>query len=315
MTVKTNLDIERAVIVTRATELDELAVRFGTVRQARFYIEQSGHPFEPIVRAHDTYSYAVDAIKKSLPRDLRQHVIERSLVPQYAFSKSDLVIIIGQDGLVSNTAKYLDEQAILAVNPNPALYDGVLLPFSVQTAQENMNRIIDGNSPLRDITLATTSLTDGQTLLAFNDFFIGARTHVSARYTIRHGDREEYHSSSGVIIATGAGSTGWMKSVYTGAAGVIHSLGGHVTPQEMAPSMPWDADYLLFAVREPFPSRVTGTDIVFGKITKEEPLIIQSQMAQNGVIFSDGIEADYLEFNSGADAKISIAPKKVHLIS
>ena len=37
-------------------------------------------------------------------------------------------------------------------------------------------------------------------------------------------------------------------------------------------------------------------------------------MPQNGVIFSDGIEEDYLAFNSGAVARIALAEKKVHLL-
>ena len=41
--------------------------------------------------------------------------------------------------------------------------------------------------------------------------------------------------------------------------------------------------------------------------TAREPLRLRSQMAENGVIFSDRIEADFLEFNSGAEAQIAVA--------
>ncbi len=37
-------------------------------------------------------------------------------------------------------------------------------------------------------------------------------------------------------------------------------------------------------------------------------------MATNGIIFSDGVEADYLEFNSGAELTLSTAPTKASLI-
>jgi hypothetical protein len=39
-------------------------------------------------------------------------------------------------------------------------------------------------------------------------------------------------------------------------------------------------------------------------------MILVSQMAENGVVFSDGIEADYLEFNSGTRASIGVAEKQ-----
>lgn len=76
----------------------------------------------------------------------------------------------------------------------------------------------------------------------------------------------------------------------------------------------WGADYLQFTVREPFPSRTTGVSIVFGHVSAREPLQITSYMPENGVIFSDGVESDFLEFRSGVAAEISIAEKKGQLV-
>lgn len=47
---------------------------------------------------------------------------------------------------------------------------------------------------------------------------------------------------------------------------------------------------------------------------KGQPTERVSRMPQNGVLFSDSVEADYLQFNSGAIAKIGLAEKEVHLI-
>ena len=77
----------------------------------------------------------------------------------------------------------------------------------------------------------------------------------------------------------------------------------------------WDASYLFYTVREPFPTKTTGTSLVFGRVTPETPLILESRMAENGVIFSDGIEQDFLEFNSGTQAVIGLAEKKGVLVS
>lgn len=75
----------------------------------------------------------------------------------------------------------------------------------------------------------------------------------------------------------------------------------------------WDSDFLYYSVREPFPSNTTDTRLVFGKI-EGSPLQVTSQMPENGVIFSDGIEQDFLQFNSGIEAKISVAEKKGYLV-
>jgi hypothetical protein len=69
-------------------------------------------------------------------------------------------------------------------------------------------------------------LSDGQRLLAFNDLYLGARTHVSARYTLRYGERADSQSSSGIIVSTGAGLSGWLSSVFTLAQGLTEATGG-----------------------------------------------------------------------------------------
>lgn len=307
-------DYETAIIVTRKTELDDLAARFATASQARFYLEHAGQNFEPVQAAHDRYYSVLREVRGTIPKTLKTQVIDRSMLPQFTFGEHDLVVTIGQDGLVSNTAKYLSDQPILAVNPDPALYDGVLLPFTIETFAAGLGRTLVGESPIARVTLARTDLSDGQTLLAFNDFFVGASSHVSARYTIEAGGVSEFHSSSGIIVSTGAGSSGWLQSIYRGAAGVVEALGGRVMPPPDGGRLRWDDEHLVFAVREPFPSKATGTSIIYGTITRDEPLRLTSHMGSNGVIFSDGIESDYLQFNRGATATISIAPRKAHLI-
>ena len=41
---------------------------------------------------------------------------------------------------------------------------------------------------------------------------------------------------------------------------------------------------------------------------------VESDMASDGVIFSDGVEADYLEFNAGSIARIGPARQKARLV-
>jgi len=76
----------------------------------------------------------------------------------------------------------------------------------------------------------------------------------------------------------------------------------------------WDADYLYYCVREPFLSRTSGVSLVIGRISKNKPLHLTSQTPSGAVIFSDGIENDFIEFNSGNSAYITVANKKTKLI-
>jgi NAD kinase len=305
---------ENVIIVTRKTELDDLVARFNTRAQARFYLEQEGQSFERIEIAHEKHELVLSKVRQAVPTGFKSQLIDRELVPRFTFGEADLVVTVGQDGLVSNTAKYLAGQPILAVNPDPERFDGVLLPFNADNVEQQLCTTLYGPLHAKKVTLALAELTDGQTLMAFNDFFIGARSHVSARYRIEIGDKSETQSSSGIIVSTGAGSTGWLQSVYAGAAGVIEALGGQVVPPANGGRLNWDTEHLVYSVREPFPSIATRTSIVHGVFTDRTPLKITSEMASNGVVFSDGVEADYLEFNSGAEVTLSTAPNKAMLI-
>jgi NAD kinase len=302
---------EKVVLITRKTRLDELVERFNTRAQARFYIEHAGGDFSAYVLEHDAYQRSLEVAKRSIETGLRIQVMDRSLAPTYVFSKNDVVVTLGQDGLVANAAKYVGGQPILAVNPDPERFDGILLPFAPGDLHASLQRTLAGEMQVRSVTLAEAKLKDGQRLLAFNDLFIGAGTHVSARYRIRYGDKRENHSSSGIIVSTGAGSTGWLSSIFNETSGIVSFLGGAtVKPLRME----WEESRLLFVVREPFVSLHSQSTIVAGSILPHSPLAIESQMPAGGVIFSDGVEADHLDFNSGAIANIRIAEEKANLV-
>jgi hypothetical protein len=70
---------------------------------------------------------------------------------------------------------------------------------------------------------------------------------------------------------------------------------------------PWDADRLTFAVREFFPTKTLSAELVFGAVAREQELKIRSRMPDNGVIFSDGMEVDFLRFTAGMEATITVS--------
>lgn len=314
------MPFEKIILVTRKTRLEGLVERFNTRPQARFYINQNARQvdaastdaFDLYQHENDVYYAAVDALRADLQSLARVQVIERSYLPNFIFTDSDLVVTVGVDGLVVNTAKYLNGQPVVAVNPDPARIDGVLLPFTVQEALPVVRRVLEGRYRVVPIAMAEARLNDGQSLLAFNDLFIGARSHVSARYRIGCGKRSEVHSSSGIIVSTGVGATGWLSSMFNMANGLARGFGG--LHSLSAPAMEWDTDRLVFVVREPFISKTSGAEIVCGTIGPDQPLSIESQMPEGGVIFSDGVEADFLAFNAGSVATIRLAQRRTNLV-
>lgn len=303
----------KIILITRATRLEELMARFITTGQAKFYIEHLGADFSDYELEHKTYKNAVKEAETQLTAIGRVQILDRAFLPNFVFGNEETVVVLGQDGLVANTLKYLKEQPVIAVNPDPNRWDGVLLPFDVKDLSKVVVDVFARRRTFREITMAKATLNNGQSLYGVNDLFIGQRSHVSARYQISVGYTTEQHSSSGIIISTGLGSTGWLKSILAGAGGIGHAFGRSFKPL-LPKDFSWEADYLFYTVREPFPSKSSDVTLVFGKITDKFPMNLVSKMPENGVIFSDGIESDFLEFNSGIQALIGLADKKGHLV-
>ena len=308
---------DKIIVVTRKTPLEELIERFNSRAQAKFYIEHSGAQFQDYEEEHDAYHRSLDVLKRSLPRHPPSQWIERSFLPTFQFGTRDLIVTIGQDGLVVNVAKYLTTQPILAFNPDPSRIDGVLIPFPVPVAKRLLPRVLEGRVKLKRISMAEAELNDGQTLIGVNDLFIGPRSHISAKYVLQVGQHREPQSSSGIIISTGTGSTGWLQSIITGSAAVTKTVvkASFKMPTPERYRLDGESDELYFAVREPFTSRTSKATLVFGRIGPGDYLYVTSQMPGYGVIFSDGIEHDFVAFNSGAIAKIGVASRKAHLIT
>lgn len=295
----------KVVLVTRRTRLEELLAKHHTLAQARFYIEHLGADFSDYVKENAAYAQSLRVTVDALQAWGRYQVLDRSFLANYVFAPDDIVVALGQDGLVANTMKYLDGQPLLGLNPEPSRWDGLLLPFEPDDLAALLPEVAADKRPIKAVTMAQVTLSDGQRMRAANDLFIGPRTHTSALYELEVAGQTEAQSSSGVIVSTGLGSTAWMKSLLTGAMSIAQRLQPRrpVVQERQA----WDAQQLTFAVREPFASKASQAALVFGQVTRASPLKLRSRMPENGVIFSDGIESDFLRFNAGVQATVTLA--------
>ena len=304
--------MNKVVLIKRRTRYEELKRRYNTVEQARFYIEHLGADFSDYEREDKTYNAALENIRNLIRPCARLQEIDREYLPNMIFGKDDIVIAVGQDGLVANAMKYLDGQPLIGVNPDPARWDGVLLPFETGEIGKVLPKVINGTFDTKNVTMGKVETKDGQVLYAVNDFFIGVANHTSARYNINYRNRVENQSSSGIIISTGFGMTGWHKSIMAEFVGIAKAFGLNYVTELHAD---WGARQLIFQVREPYPSRFTQADIVFGKIMDNEKLVITSNMSENGVVFSDGVIDDTIDFNAGMEITIGVSDRIGRLVT
>ena len=290
----------RAVFVTRESDYQLLLRRHATHEQARFFLKTRGQSLDQVEARHARFLSALRMVRSMVPARWRQAEVGRADFDRFLFGPEDIVIAVGQDGLVANVSKYLSGQPVIGVNPDPALYDGVLVRFAPEEMKHLLPAIGEGQFDVEHLTMADARFEDGTRLRALNEIFIGHRSHQSARYEITANGERETQSSSGIIVATGTGATGWARSI-------MEATGTHIP-------LVRDENAVSFFVREAFPSIATGTSIRAGRIEASDSLAITSRMNQDGVVFADGIEQHYVPFDWGQRVEVSAADVSLELV-
>jgi hypothetical protein len=149
--------------------------------------------------------------------------------------------------------------------------------------------------------MVRATLDDGQELLALNEILVGHESHQSARYALEFDGARERQSSSGLIVASGTGATGWAASINRQRA------------QPLTLPSPTD-DRLAWFVREPWPSPATATTLTAGIAGRGRALRITNERNGGAVAFGDGIEADRLVVDAGQRLTLTTADRTLHLV-
>ena len=287
----------RVVVVHRRTEYDELLATHGTRGQAAFFLSTRERDIAELEDRHRLTQQAVATAVAAIPVEWRRGTVERSDVSRFLFATDDVIVVVGQDGLVANVAKYLDGQPVIGIDPEPARNAGIL----VTHAARELKDLLLSTGQVTERTMVQASLDDGQQLLALNEIFIGHPSHQTARYELLPpATSGESQASSGVIVATGTGATGWCQSV---------ALERGSRLELPAPSEP----RLVWFVREAWPSPASGTNLTEGELDGTQlSMTIKSDRL---VAFGDGIEADALTLNWGQTVRIGRASKSLRLVA
>ncbi|MFJ1896442.1 MULTISPECIES: hypothetical protein [unclassified Streptomyces] len=292
----------RAVLVHRTTEYEELLARHGTHGQAAFFLTSRGRSIEEVARRHERTRQALSEVAAAVPLQWRQSRVERQDLDRFLFAPEDVVVVVGQDGLVANAAKYLSGQPVVGIDTDPGRNPGILVRHRPADAAALLRAAVAPGGRADELTMVEAVADDTQRLLALNEIYLGPPGHQTARYRIGPDTTDspaEPQASSGVLVGTGTGATGWLRSLWQER---------HSRLTLPAPTDP----RLLWFVREAWPSPVTGTSLVSGELGHGQGLRLTVE-SDRVVVFGDGMEADALELTWGQTVRLGIAPTSLRL--
>lgn len=291
----------RVVVVSRRSELAELLDRHGTRGAAGYFLRQRGRGLDEVQAHHDALEASLTEVGSAIPAQWRRGAVDRSDLSRFLFAPEDIVIAVGQDGLVANVAKYLSGQPVIGVDPEPGRNPGVLVRFSASAVSRQLQLLQAGGAATESRTMVQAALDDGQRLAGLNEIYFGHGSHQSARYSLSTPDgRRERHSSSGVVIGTGTGATGWCASISRERAASPR------LPDPVTAELAW-------FVREAWPSPATGADLTAGLLEPGQALELTSEGEQL-VCFADGIETDHLAPAWGQRVSVGLADNHLTLV-
>ncbi|KOG49971.1 inorganic polyphosphate kinase [Streptomyces virginiae] len=294
----------RAVIVHRRTEYEELLARHGTHGQAAFFLSSRGRSIDEVVRRHERTRQALREVAAAVPLTWRNSRVERADLDRFLFAPEDVVVVVGQDGLVANTAKYLRGQPVVGIDTDPGRNPGVLVRHRCVDTAALLRAATAAGGRAEELTMVEAVADDTQRLLALNEIYLGSPGHQTARYRLGSDGENgpgEAQASSGVLVGTGTGATGWLRSLWLERG----SRAGLPAPCDRR---------LLWFVREAWPSPTTGTTKVAGELGQGQGLQLTVE-SDRMVVFGDGMESDALELTWGQSVRLGIAGTSLHLVT
>ncbi|MET9640691.1 hypothetical protein ABZY83_30490 [Streptomyces virginiae] len=294
----------RAVLVHRRTEYEELLARHGTHGQAAFFLSSRGRSIDEVVGRHDRTRQALRDVAAAVPLTWRSSRVERADLDRFLFAPEDVVVVVGQDGLVANTAKYLSGQPVVGIDTDPGRNPGVLVRHRCADAGPLLRAATAAGGRAEELTMVEAVADDAQRLLALNEIYLGPPGHQTARYRLGPDGENgpgEAQASSGVLVGTGTGATGWLRSLWLERG----STTGLPAPCE---------ERLLWFVREAWPSPATGTSRVTGELGRGQGLRLTVE-SDRIVVFGDGMESDALELTWGQSVRLGLAETSLRLVT
>ncbi len=218
---------------------------------------------EKIVAAHKKHDESIREVKRVL-KERRLRSTWLGSIGELDLNEYDLVVTVGGDGTVLHASHAIGNTPVLAVNSSPSTSAGFFTAATAEDFCTVLDQVLAGEfEPVKLCRMEIRVGDEVVTRRALNDvLFCHDCPASTTRYVLTYDGESEDQISSGVWVATAAGSTA-----------AIRAAGG----KAMRPR----SRRLQFVVREPFPPRGAGMQkpprLVGGFVSDGESFAIRSK--------------------------------------
>lgn len=221
----------------------------------------------------DTHCKTLDLIKSVLKKQSIPHqAIPRKNLNKKYFRNNDLVIVVGGDGTFLRTSHFItDKTPVLGVNSDTKHKEGFFMRANKDNFERIFKRILKNKFKITKLARLETRINNRLIPdLALNEIFFGnKKVYHTSHYTLQG----EPQKSSGILVATAAGSHAWIKSA-----------GGKV--------LPLTSKKFQFIVREPYQGRLTRIRETKGTLNPNKKITIKSGM-DNCIVVIDSVGKEH----------------------
>ena len=243
-----------------------------------------------------TQKKSLDFVKKILQKyELNFTLANRDKLKASQFLNKDLIIAVGGDGTFLRAAQFSNESIMLGVNADPKNKEGFFMKCHSKSFERVLKKLLYNKIKTRKLPRLEARIS-GKKIGSFavNEFFIGPRkAYQASKYIIKVDKHKERHKSSGIIVATPAGSYAW--------ASASHGKKMHL-----------DSKNFQYVVREPYMGKIfRDYKLRRGILKKGRKITVISEML-DGIVVADSVSKEYsLKHGQKVEVKMSEKPVEV----
>lgn len=223
-------------------------------------------------QAHATHQETLEAVTSALSRAGAAHTLMYRVDLRTA-ARHNLIVSVGGDGTFLHAAHVVDQTPILGVNSDPQRSEAVFCAATRTTFEGMFHQARAGRTPLLALARLQVRLNGRACLpLVVNDVLVAHDDPATmSRYRLRVGSHREAQKSSGVWIATAAGSSS-----------AIAAAGGR--------PLPWTSRRFQYRPRELYEGRLSRYRLTGGVLASRSQVEVVWMM-RRGLACIDGPHA------------------------